>query len=98
MLTFGIVLAIVAIVACSISVVLCLINQEFGGAFFMMILAILNVFILVNDIDKYKAKKNGEVERKTVENVIGYSIDSTTVINGVDTTKTYTITYWKDYE
>lgn len=98
MLTLGIILAIVAIVACSLVLVLSLINQEFGTAFFMTILVILNVFILVNDIDKYKAKNNGEVERKTVENVIGYSIDSTTVINGIDTTKTYTITYWKDYE
>ena len=98
MLTFGIIIAIIAIVCCLGAFIFDLINQEYGAAFVMLILVVLNVFILIYDIEKYNAKKNGEFDRKTVENVIGYSIDSTTVINGVDTSKTYTITYWKNYE
>lgn len=98
MLTFGIILAIVAIIVCGAAMIFNLINHEWGGAFFMFLLVLLNVFILVFDIERLNAKNNGEVETKVVKDVIGYSIDSITVINGTDTTKTYTLTYWKEYE
>jgi len=98
MLTFGIILAIVAIIVCGGAMISDLINHYWGGAFFMSLLVLLNVFILVSDIERLNAKNSGEFETKVVKDVIGYSVDSVTVINGTDTTKTYTLTYWKDYE
>lgn len=98
MLTFGIILAIVAIIVCGAAMISNLINHDWGGAFFMFLLVLLNVFILVFDIERLNAKNNREFETKVIKDVIGYSIDSITVINGTDTTKTYTLTYWKEYE
>lgn len=98
MLTFLIILAIVAIILCLISMVHGIINGDFGNAIFFFFLILLNVFVLITNLDKYNAMKNGEVETTVVENVKGFSADTITVINGADTTRTYTITYWKDYE
>ena len=39
--------------------------------------------------------KEDQPQKFEVSNVKEYSIDSTMVINGADTTKTYVITYWK---
>ena len=53
------------------------------------------VLILSYNIDDYKHKDEPKVH--VVPNVIKYQVDSTTMINGADTTKTYVLTYW-DYE
>ena len=95
---FAIILAIIAIVCCFAAMIVNLAHQHYGGAFLMIALILLNVFVLKYDIEKYNAKKNGEYETVVVNNVIGYSVDTITVINGADTTRTYTLTYWKDYE
>ena len=95
---FSIIIAIIAIVFCFAAMIANLANREGGGAFLMLVLILLNGFILKNNIERYNAKKNGEYETVVVNNVIGYSTDTITVINGADTTRTYTLTYWKDYE
>ena len=92
---FGIILAIVAIVCCGLALIIDLATKRIGWAIVMGISVILNAYILKIDIEKYHAKQNHEFETTIVKNVVGYNIDSTLTINGADTTKTYTITYWK---
>lgn len=98
MIVFAIVLSTIVIICSAIAVVYDLINDNFGGAVVMFLLALLNIFLFTMNVATYKAKKNGEYDTKTVTNVVGYDVDSTIVINGTDTTKTYTLTYWKDYD
>ena len=90
---FGIVVAIIAIICCLLVVLNAIAQERLGTALLFFLLLILNVYILVVDIKKYR--NPDEYETHIVHNVEGYSIDSTMTINGVDTTKTYTITYWK---
>ena len=56
----------------------------------MFLLLLMSIFIL--------AVNAGVYNTKTVTKVVGYDVDGTIVINGTDTTKTYTLTYWKDYD
>jgi len=90
---FGIILACVAAVICILACLNNIAQEKIGGSLFFALLAVLNVYILCVDIKKYK--NPNEVETHIVKNIEGYQIDSTLTINGVDTTKTYTITYWK---
>ena len=63
----------------------------------MGILVALNFFFMCISIQAYNNKKNGiePINTTIVKDVKGYQIDSTIVINGIDTTKTYVLTYWK---
>jgi hypothetical protein len=90
---FGIILACVAAVICILACLNDIAQEKIGGSLFFALLAVLNVYILVVDIKKYK--NPDEYETHIVHNVEGYSVDSTMTINGTDTTKTYTLTYWK---
>ena len=56
------------------------------------LLLVFNIFLLVANVIKHNNSE--QVVSHVVENVEEYQVDSTLVINGVDTTKTYTITYW----
>lgn len=95
---FGIILSVVAIVFCALAAFVGIAEKSAGKFFLFAVLTLLNIFILRSNIERYRAKENGEYETKIAKNVIGYTVDSTTVINGADTTKTYTLTYWKNYE
>ena len=90
---FGIILACVAIVLCILACLNNIVQEKIGGSLFFALLVILNVYILYIDIKKYN--NPDAVETHIVHNVEGYSVDSTMTINGTDTTKTYTLTYWK---
>ena len=94
MLTFGIILAVLAIILCFSAACVSASNGHFGLSLFMAFLVGLNVYILVDDI-KILNNPQHEVETHVVKNIKEYYVDSTTVINGADTTKTYTITYIK---
>ena len=98
MLKTAIIIAIIAIICCGISTILGIVFKKPGQAILFAILTALNVVILIDDIHKYNALQNGELETTVVKNVVGFSADTITVINGADTTRTYTLTYWKDYE
>ncbi len=58
-----------------------------------MFLALFNGALLAMNIRKAKEKEDDIVT--VVQDVKWYKIDSTIIINGVDTTKIYTITYWE---
>ena len=94
MLIFCIILAVIAITTCSISLILNAREGNTGASILMLLLIGLNTYILITNINRLNNPKD-EVETHVVKNVKEYYVDSTLVINGVDTTKTYTITYLK---
>ena len=92
---FLIILAGVAVMLCAIATIVNIVNNDYGRAILMFGLCLLNLLVLSYNIDNYKHRDEPKVH--VVPNVIKYQVDSTTMINGADTTKTYTLTYW-DYE
>lgn len=92
-MTIGIILAVVAIICCSIAFIIHVANSEIIGAIVMLLLVFLNAFLLKCNIDKYNEPQ--EIQTTIVKDIQGFSIDSTLTISGADTTKTYTLTYWK---
>ena len=92
-MTIGIILAIVAIICCSIAFIISVISSDVSGAIGMLLLVFLNVFLLKCNIDKYNESQ--EIKTTIVKDIKEFSVDSTLTISGADTTKTYTLTYWK---
>lgn len=71
-----------------------LIKGEMGWALIWLLVLGINIYSVVLNLSD---NENGEKATKTyvIQDVKGYQVDSTTVINGADTTKTYVLTYWK---
>ena len=92
-MTIGIILAIVAIICCSIAFIIDIIHYDGSNAIYMLLLILLNLFLLKLNIDKYNESQ--EIQTTIVKDIKEFSVDSTLTISGVDTTKTYTLTYWK---
>ena len=92
-MTIGIILAVVAIICCSIAFIINVANSDVLGTIIMLLLIFLNAFLLKLNIDKYNESQ--EIQTTIVKDIQGFSVDSTLTISGVDTTKTYTLTYWK---
>ena len=90
---FAVILAFIAVICCTAASIIDFLNDRYGLGILFAFLAILNGIFLVEDIEKLNEPK--ELHREQIENVVKYDIDSTTVINGIDTTKTYTIYYYK---
>lgn len=86
-------LSIVAIICCLIAFIIHVANSEIIGAIIMLLLVCVNVFILKLNLDEYKESQ--EIQTTIVKDIQGFSVDSTLTISGTDTTKTYTLTYWK---
>ena len=89
----GIILAIVAIICCLTAFIIDVIHSNEGSAICMLLLVFLNAYILKDNLNKLNESQ--EIRTTIVKDVQEFSIDSTLVINGTDTTKTYTITYLK---
>ena len=89
----GIILAIVAIICCSIAFIIDVIHSDAPSAIGMILLVFLNIFLLNYHIDKYNESQ--EIKTTIVKDIKEFSVDSTLTISGADTTKTYTLTYWK---
>ena len=89
----GIILAIVAIICCSIAFIISVANSDIIGAIIMLLLVCVNAVLLKFNLDEYN--KPQEVQTTIVKDIQGFSVDSTLTISGADTTKTYTLTYWK---
>ena len=92
-MTIGIILAIVAIICCSIAFIISVIRSDVSGSIGMLLLVFLNVFMLKLNLDRHN--KSQEIQTTIVKDIQGFSIDSTLTISGADTTKTYILTYWK---
>ena len=92
-MTIGIIAAIVAIICCSIAFIINVANSDVLGTIIMLLLIFLNAFLLKLNIDKYIESQ--EIKTTIVKDIKEFSIDSTLTISGADTTKTYTLTYWK---
>ena len=90
---FVIILAAVVAVFCFVACINEFIMHKPGVGIVLGLLALMNIFILIIDIKKYNEPK--KLHREQIEEVVKYDIDSTIVINGLDTTKTYTIYYYK---
>lgn len=95
MLIFAIIIAIIAVILCAAAAIYHFSEENYGVGCTMILLAVLNAVLCVSNIEKYTAKRDGELETKIVKNVVEYHVDSVIVINGADTTKTYTLTYLK---
>ena len=89
----GIILAIAGIICCSIAFIIDAIHSDAPSAIVMLLLVCIDVFLLKCNIDKYNEPQ--EVQTTIVKDIKEFSIDSTLTISGADTTKTYTLTYWK---
>ena len=89
----GIILAIIAIICCSIVFIISVANSDMMCAIVMLLLVCINAFLLKCNIDKYNEPQ--EIQTTIVKDIQGFSVDSTLTISGVDTTKTYILTYWK---
>ena len=89
----GIILAIVAIICFTIVFIDNVANSNISGAISTLLLIFLNVCLLKLNIDKYIESQ--ETKTTIVKDIKGFSVDSTLTISGADTTKTYTLTYWK---
>lgn len=86
----GIILNIIAIVCCLIALIIDVIRGDVGWSIIMVLLIIFNTVLLKTNIDTLN-----KPETIIVDEIKEYYVDSTLVINGTDTTKTYTITYLK---
>ena len=89
----GIILAIAGIICCLIAFIISVANSDIIGAIIMLLLVCVNAVLLKFNLDEYN--KPQEVQTTVVKDIQGFSVDSTLTISGADTTKTYTITYWK---
>ena len=71
-----------------------LIKGEMGWALIWLLVLGINIYSVVLNLSD---NENGEKATETyvIQDVKGYQVDSTMVINGADTTKTYVLTYWK---
>ena len=92
-MTIGIIAAIVAIICCSIAFIINVANSDVLGTIIMLLLIFLNAFLLKLNIDKYIESQ--ETQTTIIKDIKEFSVDSTLTISGADTTKTYTLTYWK---
>lgn len=90
---FGIILSIVAIICCSIAFIINIAHSDVLGTIIMLLLIFLNAFILKVNLDIHNESQ--EIQTTIVKDIKEFSVDSTLTISGVDTTKTYTLTYWK---
>jgi len=93
MMLFLTILAGAAALLCFITMILDIVKGDLGGSILFLGLCLLNVFCFINDLDELR--NPDKVDTTVVKNVVGYQVDSTMTINGADTTKTYTLTYWK---
>ena len=89
----GIILAIAGIICCLIAFIISVANSDIIGAIIMLLLVCVNAVLLKFNLDEYNEPK--EVQTTIVKDIQGFSVDSTLTISGADTTKTYTLTYWK---
>ena len=89
----GIILSIVAIICFTIVFIDSVANSNISGAISTLLLIFLNVCLLKLNIDKYIESQ--ETKTTIIKDIKEFSVDSTLTISGADTTKTYTLTYWK---
>ena len=89
----GIILAIIAIICFTIVFIDNVTNSNISGAIITLLLIFLNVCLLKLNIDKYIESQ--ETRTTIIKDIKEFSVDSTITISGADTTKTYTLTYWK---
>ena len=97
----GIILAIAGIICCLIAFIISVANSDIIGAIIMLLLVCVNAVLLKFNLDMMYNEpqdmhnKPQEVQTTVVKDIQGFSVDSTLTISGADTTKTYTLTYWK---
>ena len=95
MITLRIILAILAIILCFGGAIAQFIDENIAHGLALLVLGVFNVFLLEDAVNDSHAKENNEPIATVVSDVAGYKVDSTIVINAADTTKTYTVTYWR---
>lgn len=86
---------IIAIVLCFLGIIIGIINDKPGLIIVMTLLLIFDMTLFISNIKDYNSKNPENVATTVVHDVKGYQVDSTIIINGSDTTKTYILTYWE---
>lgn len=84
---------IILVIICISFTIRCFSDDMPGWGVVFIFWAIVNGVLCAINIQDLG--KEDQPQKFEVSNVKEYSIDSTIVINGTDTTKTYIITYWK---
>ena len=84
---------IVLVIVCIAFAIKCFADDSPGWGMIMIFWAVVNGMLCASNIRDLR--KEDQLQKYEVSNVKEYSIDSTMVINGTDTTRTYVLTYWK---
>lgn len=74
-------------------------GKDMVAAFFGILFVIIGLILFIGFINSesiQKEKDNDNVISAVVYDVSGYQVDTNIVITDTDTTKTYTITYWRE--
>lgn len=85
----GIIISLIALVMCLLATVTEYKIGSSGGTIGFGTLSIVNAIVLTANIISYATRN----DVKTIDNVKNYYVDSTVVVNGTDTTKTYKIMF-----
>lgn len=89
-------ITICCIILSIIFIIIDLIKEEYGWVFVWICVLDVNIYAgILQRNEKENGAGEGVTETYVIKDVKGFKADTITIINGVDTTKTYTLTYWK---
>lgn len=88
-------LTIILIVLSALFLIIHLATERYGLALLWTVILALNITTGIAETKKEQQKNQERIHSETIYDIDGYKIDSTITINGLDTTKTYTISYWR---
>lgn len=89
-------LVICCIILSVLFIIIDFVKGDIGWGILWIFILGINISSCVTLVKENKEKElNGDVETYVIKDVKGIKMDTTTVISGTDTTRTYVLTYWK---
>ena len=89
-------LVICCIILSVLFIIIDFVKGDIGWGILWIFILGMNINSCVTLVKENKEKElNGDVETYVIKDVKGIKMDTTTVISGTDTTRTYVLTYWK---
>jgi hypothetical protein len=89
-------LVICCIILSVLFIIIDFLKGQIGWGILWIFILGMNINSCVTLVKENKEKElNGDVETYVIKDVKGIKMDTTTVISGTDTTRTYVLTYWK---
>lgn len=94
------VIGIIFLLICIAASIICnMKDKDMAAVFFWILSVIIGLILFINLINSeilQKEKDNDNVVSAVVYDVSGYQVDTNIIITDTDTTKTYSITYWRE--